>query len=685
MRHGRHAYLYKMPNKLIKEQSPYLLQHAHNPVDWYPWCEEAFEDARQQNKPVLVSIGYAACHWCHVMEKESFENEEVAGYMNGHFICIKVDREEHPDVDHLYMDALQAMSGSGGWPLNVFVNHKKEPFYGGTYFPPRPAYSRPSWIQVLEWISKLWTEQADEVAGQAAQMIAHLRQASQMGLTSPVKAWDMATCREMAETLLKQADTVYGGFGNAPKFPGTMAISFLLEHYYFTGFEPALKQALLSLDAMIAGGIYDQLGGGFARYSTDAKWLAPHFEKMLYDNALIISSLCDAYMITKEERYIIIIEETIAFIERELKDATGGYYSALDADSEGEEGKFYTWTWQEWCAVAGSDNVMLAEYFGVNEKGNWEHTNILHEAVNVSELGAKYNIQEDELKERIRELKKKLFAVRAKRERPITDDKSLLSWNALMNSALSKAGIALENEVYLNRASEHMDWMLNNFDKAGALLHTWKGGLARISANLDDKAYLVQALLQLAANTADNKWVLKAHEITEEILQNFLHENGDFFYYTSVHQKDIPVRKVDVYDGATPSANAVMAGNLMILGLCMERSDLHEQAFSMLQKTQEKASRYTYSFGHWATLLQRYAANMKIVVCSGPDSRGKAQELQKNLLPQSYILTSEKEISDLPILKNKFLKGQTRTFVCTQEACLAPESDAERVLQLIKQ
>jgi len=682
---GLDAYLYSMSNRLIKEQSPYLLQHAHNPVDWYPWGEEAFEQAKQRDKPVLVSIGYAACHWCHVMERESFENEEVAGYMNAHFVCIKVDREEHPDVDHFYMDALQAMSGSGGWPLNVFVNDKKEPFYGGTYFPPKPAYSRPSWVQVLQWIVQLWTEQNDEVTAQARQMTAHLRQASTMGLKGAEKGWDMDTCREMTENLLKQADTVYGGFGNAPKFPGSMAISFLLEHYHFTDFEPALKQALLSLDAMIEGGIYDQLGGGFARYSTDAKWLAPHFEKMLYDNALILFSLCDAYMLTKNQRYKIVIEDTISFTERELKCPTGGYYSAIDADSEGEEGKFYTWTWKEWCDVLGDNDAMLADHFGVRENGNWEHTNILHIEVNANELSVKYHLSEKQVNERINEVKKKLFGERKKRERPITDDKSLLSWNALMNTALSKAGIALENEQYLLRATEHMHWMLENFDKDGDLMHTWKEGQARISANLDDKAYLVQALLQLATATADNRWVLRAYKIAEEIKQNFMHEEGDFFYYTSVHQKDIPVRKVDVYDGATPSANAVMAGNLMILGLCMERSDLHEQAFSMLQKTQEKALRYTYSFGHWAMLLQRYAANMKTIVCSGPCSLEKTRELQKKLLPECYILTSEKEIFDLPVLENKFLSAQTSIFVCTTEACLSPESDTERVLQLISQ
>src|SRR6185312_1175294 len=324
-----------MANRLINEQSPYLLQHAHNPVAWYPWGDEAFERAKAEHKPVIVSIGYAACHWCHVMEHESFEDEDTAAYMNEHFVCIKVDREEHPDVDHLYMDAVQAISGNGGWPLNVFVTPERAPFYGGTYYPPRPAYSRPSWMQLLQRMTQIWTEQPEEAATQAAQMLQHLKQASLKTFTATGPGPDKETPKKIAESLLKQADKEKGGFGNAPKFPGTMAISFLLEHYHFTGNEQALKHALLSLDAMINGGIYDQLYGGFARYSTDREWLAPHFEKMLYDNALLVCTLADAYSITKDIKYKLIIEETLGFAERELMDKTGGYYCAIDADSEG--------------------------------------------------------------------------------------------------------------------------------------------------------------------------------------------------------------------------------------------------------------------------------------------------------------------------------------------------------------
>ncbi|WP_276132295.1 thioredoxin domain-containing protein [Polluticoccus soli] len=671
-----------MANRLINEQSPYLLQHAHNPVDWYPWGDEAFVRAKNENKPVLVSIGYAACHWCHVMERESFESEEVAAYMNEHFINIKVDREEHPDVDHLYMDAVQAISGSGGWPLNVFVTPDRVPFYGGTYFPPRPAYSRPSWRQLLQRMLEVWTDKPEEVTAQGQQMIQYLKQASSVGFAARGQDWDMDTCRTIADALLQQADTEWGGFGRAPKFPGTMAISYLLEHYHYTKYEPALSQAMLSLDRMIEGGIYDQLGGGFARYSTDEKWLAPHFEKMLYDNALLVSTLCDAYYVTKRKRYKEVIEETIAFVERELKDPSGGYYSALDADSEGEEGKFYTWTWDEWKEVIGDDEL-LQKHFGVVEEGNWEHTNILHVAMDIQTLAKETNYFRDELETRIAEARQKLFVAREKKIRPLTDDKCLLSWNALINTALSKAGAALGNSQYIQRAEEHMRWMLDVFLKDGVLLHTWKQDVARIPAKLDDYAYLIQALLQLTSATGDEQWIVRANGLMEVVIRDFAHETGSFFYYSSAAQTDIPVRKVDLYDGATPSANSVMAHNMLWLGVYMERSEWLEQAHHMLRQMSSTASRYAYSFAYWAQLLQRYSQGLKTVICTGVDADKSLELLNEHFLPHASFVASKKEISDVPLVKLKFFSGQSRIFVCTHYECLPPVADVARTLDLL--
>ena len=674
-----------MANRLVEEQSPYLLQHAHNPVDWYPWGDEAFEKAKQEDKPVLVSIGYAACHWCHVMERESFENETVAAYMNEHFVCIKVDREENPDVDHLYMDAVQAISGSGGWPLNVFVTPERLPFYGGTYYPPAPAYNRPSWSQLLQRMNDIWHNERNEVNGQTEQMLQYLKQASKVAMNAGSDEWNMDSCREMADTLLKQADTADGGFGNAPKFPGTMAISYLLQHYDYTGYEPALKQALLSLDKMIEGGIYDQLGGGFARYSTDKQWLAPHFEKMLYDNALLILSLCDAYSTTKKEIYKRVIEETIGFAERELRDKSGLYYSALDADSEGVEGKFYTWTYEDWERLPGKGYEAVAAYWGIEEEGNWEHTNILHVARPAEDVAASFGMSAEELGKQVKIAAEILLKERAGRTRPLTDDKSLLSWNALMNQALSKAAVVLENESYRQRATDHMAAMLEHYDNGSKLYHNWKGGKAKIDAKLDDYAYLVNAMLQLAGANGDNSLVMKAAGLTERVLQLFAHEDGSFFYFSSGEQKDIPVRKLEIYDGATPSGNAVMAGNLLLLGMCMERADWWEQGHYMLRQMSATTGRYIYSFSYWAMLMQEYAAGLKTVVFSGDGAAAKSRELIKKNIHHAYVLAVEKEIFELPILTGKKSSGEMLIFVCTQQACLPPVRDIEETLHLIYQ
>lgn len=674
-----------MANRLINEQSPYLQQHAHNPVDWYPWGDEAFDKAKKENKPVLVSIGYAACHWCHVMEHESFENPETAAYMNEHFVNIKVDREEHPDVDHMYMDAVQAISGSGGWPLNVFVTPEKLPFYGGTYYPPMPAFNRPSWRGLLERINEIWTAQHDEVAAQSEQMLQYLKQASGTALKAQKTDLDERVCNAMAESLLQQADTLSGGFGKAPKFPGTMAINFLLEHYGYTGNEAALKQALLSLDAMIGGGIYDQLGGGFARYATDNEWLVPHFEKMLYDNALLILSLCDAYHITHKSRYAEVIREIIAFVERELKDPSGLYYSSLDADSEGIEGKFYTWTWDEWKELIPENDIIAKAYFGVSEQGNWEHTNILHVPAEETQIAVEYGISLAELQRHIADVKSRLFEARASRIRPLTDDKSLLSWNALMNLALSRAGLVLKEEKYKALATAHMQKMLDNFVVEGELMHAWKQGRARIAAKLDDHAYLLQSLLQLASISGDVTHISTAVKWAEKAIANFGHEDGNFFYYSSVKQHDIPARKIDLYDGALPSANAVMTHNLLLLGSCTERNEWLERAAYMLHQTAGTAQRYTYSFSYWAMLVQRYVKGLKTVVCTGEGSQPAAVHIAEESMPHAYVLTSEKEISEPAIFGDKFLSGALRIFVCTQEACLSPVDNTQAALHAINQ
>ncbi len=683
-----------MPNRLLHEQSPYLLQHAHNPVDWYPWGEEAFERARAEDKPLIVSIGYAACHWCHVMERESFEDDETAAYMNEHFVCIKVDREEHPDVDALYMDAVQAISGSGGWPLNAFVTPDRIPFYGGTYFPPRPHFNRPSWMQIMQRMAGIWTEQRGEVTAQSAQMQEYLQKVSKAA-AGAASVPSGAQCRTMAEALLKMADKEWGGFGAAPKFPGTMAITFLLEYYHYSGDEAAIEHALLSLDKMIAGGIYDHLGGGFARYSTDREWLAPHFEKMLYDNALLISTLCDAVQMlsaaaepvagngNRSAVYTTVIRETIAFVNRELRDGeTGAFYSALDADSEGEEGKFYTWTWDEWSEAMGED-PLPAHFFGVLPEGNWEHTNILHEAESVARVRAAFNVSEADAKASIAAAKQTLWAVREGRIRPLTDDKSLLSWNALMNAALTKAGTVLDDDVYLAQAQAHMEWMLGAFRKEEKLYHVWKKGEARITAKLDDYAYLADALIRLGIAAGRHEWIVTAAELCGEVVRDFGDSGSPFCYLSSAAQTDIPVRKADVYDGATPSANAVLAGVLQSLGMLMERSDWSARAGEMIGRMTGTAARYTYSFAYWAILAQRELAGPKTAVVAGPTSPQLYQALRRAAPPHALIIHTANVAEILPLTADKKSVQDSLIFVCTGTACMAPVATPQDALRLL--
>jgi uncharacterized protein YyaL (SSP411 family) len=672
-----------MPNRLIHEQSPYLLQHAHNPVDWYPWGDEPFRKAAEEGKPLIVSIGYAACHWCHEMEHESFEDPETAAYMNAHFVCIKVDREEHPDVDQLYMDAVQAISGSGGWPLNVFVTPGRVPFYGGTYYPPRPAYNRPSWMQIMQRMDEIWTTQRSEVDAQSAQMIQYLRQAAKAAGGEP-SAISREDCAKLAESLLKMADRDWGGFGAAPKFPGTMAITFLLERYQYTGSEEALQHALLSLDKMIAGGIYDQLGGGFARYSTDREWLAPHFEKMLYDNALILSTLCDAYKISRKSRYETVIRETFAFVNRELRDDAGAFYSALDADSEGEEGKFYTWTWDEWQADTLGGHAVGEAYFGIRKEGNWEKTNILHEARPLPEVAAAFGMSVEECRAQIEALKARLYEARSTRVPPLLDDKRLLSWNALMNSALTKAALVLEGPEYLRQAAAHMQWMYGAFRTAeGALMHTWKAGAARIPAKLDDYAYLMLAMIQLGGAGGDHSWLLKASELCEEAIGLFSDAESPFFYYSSSLQTDIPVRKADVYDGATPSGNAVMAQVLQLLGMLTERSEWTARAGELLARMNTTALRYTYSFGHWATLLQRTLAEPKTVVVSGKFSGEVHAAISRSAPPHAIVINITNASEELTLAEGRKSDKESLIFVCTGTACLPPVTTPADALQLL--
>ncbi len=679
-------------NHLAKETSPYLLQHAHNPVDWYPWGDEALQRAERENKPILVSIGYAACHWCHVMERESFEDASVAAIMNEHFINIKIDREERPDIDHIYMDALQAMAGSGGWPLNVFLLPNRQPFYGGTYFPPKKAYNRPSWKEVLLAVSEAFRTKRDELESQASNLTQHLHQSNQFGMEAvnmqlpKEELFTEAQCKSISLAIMGQADKEWGGFGRAPKFPASFTIQYLLRYYRTGKDEAALQQALLSLDKMVYGGIYDQLGGGFARYSTDEKWLAPHFEKMLYDNALLVDTLCEAWQLTGQPVYARTVAQTLEFIQREMTSPEGGFYAALDADSEGVEGKFYVWSLDEVESLLGGDAPAFCAYYDVSRHGNWEDVNILWVPRPPEQVAAELGMQPEELEARMEKCRQVLFEARGKRIRPGLDDKILLGWNALMIHACCKAYAAFGEKRWLAMAESAMACLWEKMKQAGAspaFWHTYKKGDARYPAFLDDYAYLIRALIALQEVTGDLGWLKKAASITEFVIEQFGDETGRYFYYTATGQADVIVRKKEVYDGAVPSGNAVMAHNLWYLSVVFDRKDWAERALSMTASLSGSVVRYPTSFGVWAAMMLRLVQGTPELAVTGPAYRDKMDELNKLYVPGKVLLGSDENQERIPLLQNRLQPGKTLIYLCKDYHCMKPVEYISEIINLI--
>jgi uncharacterized protein YyaL (SSP411 family) len=681
----------KHTNRLAEETSPYLLQHAHNPVDWYPWGDEALARAKQEDKPLLVSIGYAACHWCHVMEKESFENEETAAMMNKHFINVKIDREERPDLDHIYMDAVQAMTGSGGWPLNIFLTPDGRPFYGGTYFPPKAIYNRPSWQDVLTGVANAWTEKRDDIDAQATNLTGHIVQSNSFGQQAVEGDINIEALfsKEIADTMfnniMSTADKEEGGFGNAPKFPQTFTIGYLLRYYHKTGNEQALAQACLSLDKMIQGGLYDHLGGGFARYSTDREWLVPHFEKMLYDNALLVSVLCDAWQLTQQPLYKQAVEETLAFVERELYSPEKGFYSALDADSEGVEGKFYVWSKTEIEAVLQQDAALFCAFYDVTGGGNWEHTNILNIRKPLKQFAVDNNIHEKTLQELLQQGREKLLQHRAGRIRPLLDDKVLLGWNALMNTAYSKAYSVFGNPHYARVAQENMEFIMSNFTFNGRyFFHTYKKNVARYPAFLDDYAYLIQALIHLQEITGNAEYLYKAKSLTQEVIDQFSEEGTGYFFYTHEGQQDVIVRKKEVYDGAIPSGNAIMAFNLQYMGVVFDMSGWKERAIKMCAGLHQAIHRYPGSFGVWASMILSIAGGVEEIAIIGKDVELVRRELLQHFIPFRVLQSAPQANNDLPLLASKPPTPDTQIYLCKNYQCSAPVNKVSDLIRLLK-
>ena len=674
-------------NKLINETSPYLLQHAHNPVNWFPWGDEALQKAKETNKPILVSIGYAACHWCHVMERESFEDDVTAELMNKYFINIKIDREERPDLDHIYMDAVQAMTGSGGWPLNIFLTPEGKPFFGGTYFPPVAVYNRKSWKEVLLSVQKAYQEKNIELKTQAENLTKHLIKSNLFGIEKSEQSNQTIFLPEnlniITDKILEQSDEQWGGFGNAPKFPQTFSIQFLLRHYHFSKDKSALKQALLSLDKMIYGGIYDQLGGGFARYSTDQQWLTPHFEKMLYDNALLIGVLSEAHQLTKIELYADTIHHCMEFIEREMLSVENGFYSALDADSEGVEGKFYTWNKNEIEELLKQDATLFCDIYDVQEKGNWEHTNILWLKNPIEIFAASKKLDVEYLKTKIQEWQKILMNERDKRIRPQLDDKILLGWNALMNVACSKAFAATGKEKYRQLAIKNMEFVEMKMQSAdNNWNHTYKNNQAKITAFLDDYANLINAYIHLQEITGNCNYLIKAKEITSFVIENFSEEESGFFFYTHQNQNDVIIRKKEVYDGATPSGNAVMASNLFYLSIIFDKPDWKLRTEKNIHSLSSAIIKYPTSFGVWASVLQVMITGVKEIVIAGKDASNYIFPVINLYLPNKVIQASNSENPQFSMLKGKFKYQNTGFFICKGYVCAEPIFEIKKFLQI---
>ena len=669
---------HKYTNQLIHESSPYLLQHAHNPVNWYPWGEEALQKAKRENKLILVSIGYAACHWCHVMEHESFEDEEVAKFMNEHFVAIKVDREERPDIDQVYMNAVQLLNGSGGWPLNCIALPDGRPVYGGTYF------SKEQWIDMLAQVSDFVKQNPDKAEQQAKSLTQGVQSSEMIYLNTEEANFTQNDLDDIVTAWMKNIDFKNGGYMRAPKFPLPVGYQFLLHYNYLTQDADALKALTSTLNKMADGGIYDQIGGGFARYSTDIYWKVPHFEKMLYDNAQLVSLYSSAYQKTKDPKYKIIVNETLDFIDRELSSEEGGFYSSLDADSEGEEGKFYVWTRSELQKALGNKAELIIDYYNVTEKGNWENSqNILFKSSSDKKIADKYKISESELAKRLLDAKKILLKERAKRIRPGLDDKILTSWNALMLKAYVDAYRVFDNKKYLNIAlknAEFINTMMQSSDNR--LYRNYKNGKASINAFLDDYAFTIEAFISLYQATFDEKWLKEAQALTEYAIAHFYDENKGMFYYTSDIDPALIARKMDVSDNVIPSANSVMAKNLFVLGQYFYKDDYIEESKKMLNNVKRNTLKAGVYYANWDILMAWFVIKPYEIAIVGEAFEAKRKEFDKYYLPNVFF-SGGKDEGSLSLLDSKLIEGQTTIYVCQDKTCKQPTTEVKEALEQI--
>ncbi|MEZ7999457.1 MAG: thioredoxin domain-containing protein [Flavobacteriales bacterium] len=649
-------------NKLINESSPYLLQHAHNPVEWYPWGDEAFEKAEKENKLVLISIGYSACHWCHVMEHESFEDSLTAEMMNKNFINIKVDREERPDVDQVYMNAVQLMTGSGGWPLNCFALPDGRPVYGGTYFP------KDKWQQTLTSLQGLKENDPIKLEEYAKNLTAGIQQSELITRNEDPLETKVEFLAQKVNEWSKYWDRKKGGPNRAPKFPLPNNYQFLLEYAFLSGDQESMDFVSTTLDQMARGGIYDQIGGGFARYSTDELWKAPHFEKMLYDNAQLVSLYSQAFTATQNPRYKKIVQETLAFIKRELTNKNGGFYSALDADSEGEEGKFYVWKKEELKEALTPEEFELAkDFYNVNNKGLWEHGNYI---LLMDENSDDMLTEDSTLGNKLELIKSKLLARRETRIRPGLDDKILTSWNMLMIEAYLDAYIALEDEQYLNVAEQQMKFIFTNLiTEDEGLFHLHKDGKSSINGYLEDYAFTISALLKMYQSTFDESYISQAESLMHYTVKHFLDEESGMFWFKSNKDEQLIAKKQENSDNVIPASNSVMAHNLFILSKLTYNQEFAKTGKQMLSNILPHIE-YGQSYSNWLRLYLYETYPFYEIAATGKNFRALTIELRKTYIPNKLILGAEKK-SDLPLLENKFFEEET-IFVCQNKTCQLP-------------
>jgi uncharacterized protein YyaL (SSP411 family) len=666
-----------MPNNLIKESSPYLLQHANNPVNWYAWNDETLALAKKENKLILVSIGYSACHWCHVMEHESFEDENVANVMNQNFINIKVDREERPDIDMVYMGAVQLMTGQGGWPLNCFALPDGRPIYGGTYFP------KQQWLNVLSNLADLYKTNPDKAYEYAANLTDGLEQL-EMPKANDEKKFDINTLHITVQKWRQSFDTEHGGPNRAPKFPLPNNYLFLLYYNYFETDLVVKKQLDLTLTKMAWGGIYDHLGGGFARYSTDVLWKVPHFEKMLYDNAQLISLYSQAYKQNPKELYKKVVYETIEFVKRELTNGEGGFYSALDADSEGVEGKYYVWQKEELHKLLKDDFEIFADYYCVNEVGYWEDENyVLMRDADDSVIALKHNLSVSELQEKITICKNTLLQVREKRVKPGLDNKILASWNGLMCKALADAYLIFDDEEFNELAISNAKYLAANYCKENGQLLRVTNNNTSISGFLEDYAFVADAFLSVYLITANEEWLLKAKESSDYAISHFYEEKNNTFFFTDSSQEKLVVRKAEWSDNVIPASSSQMAINLYKLSIYFDNEKYRQISENLLKSVIKEIEGYGPGYSNWAILLLQNLQPQTEVVIVGKSVIKKLAELYKQT-PPNVIFALSNTKSDLPLLKDRYVEGETFFYVCKNNSCLLPGKSIEEALKQIE-